>query len=110
MFDNMFNKEDNTNVAEMENSVKEFDDIRIDLTLPIQKPCHFDELKGLIDCYEDMEIIIDSLKKSTCQLQIDENPDDKGAEFYKLDKEYVDLFVDVLKGKMKEIRNILNYN
>ena len=106
----MFNKKQETEELEEELNNIEDSDIRIDLTLPIQKPCHFNELKGLIDCYEEMEVIINSLKKSTCQLEIDENPDDKGAEFYKLDKEYVDLFVNVLKGKMKEIRNILNYN
>ena len=63
MYNNMFNKEDNTDITEMKSNVQEFDDCRIDLTLSIQKPSHFDELKKLIDCYEDMEIIINSLKR-----------------------------------------------
>lgn len=112
MFEDMFNKSKETKdfENELDSGIEESDDNQFNLISPISKPNDFDELKRLIDYYEDMEIIIESLGKEQCILQVDENPDDKNSKWYNLDQEYIDLFVHVLEGKMKEIRNILNYN
>lgn len=82
----------------------------IDITQIIKKPADFDELLALANHYEDMETIIDSLNKPNSCLFVDENPDDNDAESYSLDHEYSVLLINVLQAKMKEIRNILNFN
>jgi len=53
---------------------------------------------------EDFENELDS------GVEESEDPDNKDSEWYNLDQEYIDLFVHILECKMKEIRNILNYN
>ena len=82
----------------------------IDITQTIKKPTDFDELLALANHYEDMETIIDSLNKPNSCLFVDEDPDDNDAENYSLDHEYSVLLINVLQAKMKEIRNILNFN
>lgn len=110
MLDDLFNKTKETEEFEneLDSGVEESEGL--DLRLPIPKPNDFDDLKSLIDCYEEMEIIIESLGKEQCVLRVDENPADNDSEWYNLDQEYIDLFVNILECKMKEIRNILNYN
>ena len=82
----------------------------IDITQTIKKPADFDELLALANHYEDMETIIDSLNKPNSCLFVDENPNDNDAESYSLDHEYSVLLINVLQTKMKEIRNVLNFN
>ena len=82
----------------------------IDITQTIKKPACFDELLALANHYEDMETIIDSLNKPNSCLFVDEDPDDKDAENYSLDHEYSTLLIRMLESKMKEIRNVLNFN
>ena len=82
----------------------------IDITEPIQKPSNFDQLCALVNHYEDMEEIIDSLRKETSELIIDENPNDNAADRYTIEICYKQLFINILKKKMEEIRNVLNYN
>ena len=83
----------------------------VDITKPIKRPANFDELLALSNHYEDMETIIESLGKTpnSC-IVIDEDNDNKDADSYSLDPEYSVLFIEVLKSKMKEIRNVLNFN
>jgi len=89
---------------------EESDGLLVDISKPITKPSDFDTLCALCNHYEDMEMIIESLRKSEARIKIDENPDDENAECYTLDKEYSALFIELLEKKMTEIRNILNYN
>ena len=110
MLDDLFNKTKETENFENELDSGAEESEGLDLRLPISKPNDFDDLKSLIDCYEEMETIIESLGKEQCVLRVDENPDDNDSEWYNLDQEYIDLFVHILECKMKEIRNILNYN
>ena len=83
----------------------------IDITKPIKRPVDFDELLALSNHYEDMEQIIKSLQTTpnSC-IVIDEDNDNEDADSYSLDPEYSILFIEVLKSKMKEIRNVLNFN
>ena len=67
-------------------------------------------VKDIINHYEEMETIIDSLKMKTSELIIDENPNDDDADRYSVDPEYIELFINTLENKMTEIRNILNYH
>lgn len=82
----------------------------VDITEPIQKPNSFDQLCALVNHYEDMEETIDSLRKKTSELIIDENPNDDNADRYTIEICYKELFINILKKKMEEIRNVLNYN
>lgn len=83
----------------------------VDITQPIKKPVSFDELLALTTWYEEMDTIINSLHKTdnSC-IVIDENTKDDNADSYSLDPEYAVLFIKVLESKMKEIRNVLNFN
>ncbi len=110
MLDDLFNKTKETEEFENELNYEVGEGEGLDLRLPIPKPNDFDDLKSLINYYEDMEMVIESLGKEQCVLRVDEDPDDKDSEWYNLDQEYIDLFVNILECKMKEIRNILNYN
>lgn len=112
MLDDLLNKTKETEEfeKELDSGIEESDDNQLNLILPISKPNDFNELKKLIDYYEDMEIIIESLGKEQCVLRVDENPDDDDSEWYNLEQLYIDLFVHTLEDKMKEIRNVLNYN
>lgn len=107
----MFDSDDSEDLYGIEHEgVEETDDYLVDVTKPIQKPTDFDTLCALINHYEDMETIVDSLRMKTSELIIDENPDDNDADRYTVDSEYVELFIAILENKMTEIRNILNYN
>jgi hypothetical protein len=108
----IFDSDDNEDVYGLEHNVEneEPDGYLVDVTKPIQKPADFDTLCALVNHYEDMETIINSLKMKTSELIIDENPDDNDADRYTIDSEYVELFINTLESKMTEIRNILNYN
>ena len=108
----IFDSDDNEDVYGLEHNVEneEPDGYLVDVTKPIEQPNSFDKLCALINHYEDMETIIDSLRMKTSELIIDENPDDNDAARYTIDSEYVELFITTLENKMTEIRNILNYN
>jgi hypothetical protein len=108
----MFDTDDNEDVYGLEHNVEneEPDGYLVDVTKPIEQPNSFDKLCALINHYEDMEQIVESLRMHTSELIIDENPDDNDADRYTIDSEYVELFINTLESKMTEIRNILNYN
>jgi hypothetical protein len=108
----IFDTNNNEDVYELEHNVEneEPDGYLVDVTKPIQKPADFDTLCALINHYEEMETIIDSLRIKTSKLIIDENPNDDDTDCYTIDHEYVELFITILENKMTEIRNILNYN
>ena len=83
----------------------------IDITQPIRKPKDFDELLALTNYYQEMEQMIVSLNKTlnSC-LTIDEDTENKEADIIELSSEYSTLFINILEDKMREIRNVLNYN
>ena len=82
----------------------------VDITQPIKRPSSFDELLALATWYDEMETIIDSLNKPNSCLIVDEDPDNQDAPNYTLDSEYSTLLIRTLELKMKEIRNVLNFN
>lgn len=82
----------------------------IDITQPIKKPGDFNELLALTNYYQEMETIINSLNKPNSCLSVDEDSENQEADLFDLEKEYSILFVEVLEKKMKEIRNVLNFN
>lgn len=108
----IFDTDDNEDVYGLEHNVEneEPDGYLVDVTKPIEQPNSFDKLCALINHYEEMEAIIDSLRMKTSELIIDENPNDDNADRYSVDPEYIELFINTLDNKMTEIRNILNYN
>ena len=108
----IFDTNNNEDAYGLEHNVEneEPDGYLVDVTKTIQKPADFDTLCALINHYEEMETIIDSLRIKTSKLIIDENPNDDDADRYTIDPEYVELFITILENKMTEIRNILNYH
>ena len=63
----MFDSDDNEDVYGLEHNVenKEPDGYLVDVTKPIEQPNSFDKLCALINHYEEMEAIIDSLRMKT---------------------------------------------